>query len=325
VSDHPFWEDLPLFPAQAATAAGRVDALFLFLLALTVFFSLLIAALIIGFGIYYRSRGGERKAKVLHGSLSLELLWTSIPLAIAMFTFAWGADVFLYLKQPPDDAMDVLVVGKQWMWKLQHPNGRREINELHVPVGRAVRLTMTSEDVIHSFFVPAFRVKSDVFPGRYSKLWFQATRPGRYHLFCTEYCGTKHAGMIGWVHVMEPSDFQEWLSGAAGMSMADAGERLFLNLGCATCHLENDTGRGPTLRGLHGREVVLEGGRRMVADESYLRESILNPGGVLVQGYQPIMPTFQGLVNEEGILQILEYIKSLESEGDAAGAEEGPS
>ena len=331
MSDHPIWQDLPLFPVQASDAAGRVDALFFFLIALTLFFSALIAGMLIVFGIRFRSRGGARRAVPIHGSLVLELTWTLIPLAIVMFVFLWGADLYLGFARPPDDVMDVRVVGKQWMWKLQHPNGKREINELHVPVGRAVRLTMTSEDVIHSFFVPAFRVKADAVPGRYTALWFRPTRPGRYHLFCTEYCGTKHSGMIGWVHVQEPAEFQAWLTGGGpGVSVAAAGERLFRNLGCATCHVETATGRGPSLRDVFQSQVKLAGGGTAIADEAYLRESILDPGSKLVDGYQPVMPTFRGLVNEEGILQIIEYLKSLreqaggvESAGGAGGGGAG--
>jgi cytochrome c oxidase subunit 2 len=319
VSDHPFWQDLPLWPAQAATSAARVDALFLFLVGITVFFSVLIASLLLGFAVRYRSRGGARKAVPVHGSAALELLWSLIPLGLAMLTFAWGADIYVDLSRPPGDALDVHAVGKQWMWKLQHPTGRSEINELHVPVGRPVRLLLTSEDVIHSFFVPAFRIKQDVLPGRYTTLWFEATRPGRYHLFCTEYCGTKHSGMIGWVHVMEPAAFQAWLGGGMGVSMASAGERLFLNLGCATCHLPDQPGRGPSLRGLYGGSVRLRGGEVVAADEAYIRESILDPQARLVEGYEPVMPTFRGLVNEEGVLQILEYLKTL-----AAAPESGP-
>ncbi|MGD8377258.1 MAG: cytochrome c oxidase subunit II [Acidobacteriota bacterium] len=309
-----FWTDLPLWPARAATSAGKVDALFLFLVAITLFFSLLIATLVVWFGIRYRSRGGTRKAVPVHGSLALELIWTLIPLALAMVIFGWGAHVYMSLKRPPDEAMDVHVVGKQWMWKLQHPGGRREINELHVPVGRPVRLLMTSEDVIHSFFVPAFRIKMDVYPGRYTETWFEATKPGRYHLFCTEYCGTKHSEMIGWVEVMEPADFQAWLSGDAGISMASAGERLFTNLGCITCHHEDPGARGPSLHNLFGSEVHLEGGTVLTADESYIRQSILDPSSQLVKDYKPIMPTFRGLVSEEGVLQLMEYIKTLTDE-----------
>jgi cytochrome c oxidase subunit 2 len=243
--------------------------------------------------------------------LTLEIVWSVIPFGLTMIMFSWGASIFFRESRPPDDTLDVYVVGKQWMWKLQHMEGRREINELHVPMGRPIKLTMTSEDVIHSFFVPDFRVKQDVVPGRYSTLWFQPTKPGKYHLFCAEYCGTKHSGMIGWIYVMEPQDYQTWLSGGAAQgSLADAGQKLFEDLACTNCHKADGSGRCPTLVGLFGRNVQLTGGNTVKVDESYIRESILQPTAKVVAGYQPIMPTFQGLVTEEGILQLIEYIKS---------------
>jgi cytochrome c oxidase subunit 2 len=308
--------DLPLFPKPATEVAGQVDALYLFLIALSVFFSILIASLLAYFAIRYRRRSavprGDEPTHMPEGNLTLEILWTAIPFVLAMTIFAWGAVLFFHINRAPDDAMDVNVVAKRWMWKLQHMNGRREINELHVPIGRAVRLTMTSEDVIHSFFVPAFRVKADVLPGRYTSLWFKPNRAGTYHLFCAEYCGTKHSGMIGSIVVMEPEQFQAWLAGeVGGATPAAAGETLFRNLGCVTCHNPDSKGRGPSLVGLYGREVKLEGGRIVAADEGYLRESIVNPRARLVEGYQPLMPTFQGLISEEGLMQIIEYIKSV--------------
>jgi cytochrome c oxidase subunit 2 len=235
-----------------------------------------------------------------------------IPFGLTMIMFSWGANIFFRESRPPNDALDIYVVGKQWMWKLQHMEGRREINELHVPIGRAIKLTMTSEDVIHSFFVPDFRLKQDVVPGRFSTLWFQPTKPGRYHLFCAEYCGTRHSGMIGWVYVMEPQDYQNWLSGGAPEgSMADAGHKLFQDLACSNCHKDDATGRCPPLANLFGRTVQLTGGGTVKVDESYIRESILQPTAKVAAGYQPIMPTFQGLVTEEGIVQLIEYIKSI--------------
>jgi cytochrome c oxidase subunit 2 len=190
--------------------------------------------------------------------------------------------------------------------------GRREINELHIPLGRPIKLTMTSEDVIHSFYVPSFRVKQDVVPGRYSTLWFQPTKTGRYHLFCAEYCGTKHSGMTGWIEVMAPRDYQAWLSGGATTgSLAENGQKLFEDLACGNCHKADGSGRCPTLVNLFGGTVALTGGATVTADEAYIRESILQPAAKVVAGYQPVMPTFQGLVTEEGVLQLVEYIKSL--------------
>jgi len=312
---------LPLFPDQASTMASRVDNLYFYLLAVSVFFSLLIALLVIFFAIRYRRRSESELPVGVEGSLKLEIAWTVIPLLIALSFFFWGARIFFAMNRPPNDALQVYVVGKQWMWKIQHQDGQREINELHVPVGRAVRLTMTSEDVIHDFFVPAFRVKKDVVPGRYTSLWFTATQPGRYHLFCSQYCGTKHSAMIGWVEVMEPSAFQAWLAGgSASESLASTGAKLFAQHACNTCHRPDSLARGPNLEGLFGKQVKLSDGRTIVADEAYIRESILNPAAKIVEGYQPIMPTFQGLIDEEGILQLTAYIKSLgkASAGSAA-------
>jgi cytochrome c oxidase subunit 2 len=301
---------IPLFPDQASTLAMQVDSLYLFLVAVTVFFTVLVFGLVVGFAIHYRK---ERHpvAVQIEGSAPLEFLWSAVPLAIAMVIFFWGAVVYFNSSRAPREAMEVYVVGKQWMWKIQHPTGQREINQLHVPVGRTVRLTMISQDVIHSFYVPAFRVKRDVFPGHYSYLWFQATKTGTYHLFCGQYCGTKHSAMIGEVIVMEPADYQKWLSGDTGGSMASNGERLFTSLGCISCHTGQAGARGPTLNGVFGNDVKLSDGRTVKADESYIRESVLNPQAKIVAGYQPIMPTFQGTVNEESLQQLLAFIKSL--------------
>ena len=310
--------NFPFFPQQASTQASEVDAVYFFLVSVTAFFSLLIATLIVVFVIKYRRRHDQEVGVAIHGALALEMLWTIIPFGIVMVMFTWGAKVFFDLYRVPAGAMEIFVVGKQWMWKIQHANGQREINELHVPVGRPVKLIMGSEDVIHSFFIPDFRVKADVIPGRYNVLWFNATRPGTYHLFCAEYCGTKHSGMIGRIVAMEPSDFQAWLGGgAAADSPVAAGEKLFSSLVCNTCHMENQQGRGPVLTNLFGSKVQLQNGSTVVVDEAYLRESIVNPQAKIVAGFQPIMPTFQGLVTEEQLLQLIAYIKSLSQKGAA--------
>ncbi len=307
--------DLPFFPVQASSYAHRIDALYLSILAVCVFFSLLIAILIVYYALKYRRRAGSPYPQRVPTNMKLELIWTAIPLIIAMIIFFWGANLYMVASSPPADAIDVYVVGKQWMWKLQHAGGRREINELHVPTGRAVRLTMTSEDVIHSFYVPAFRTKMDVLPGRYTTQWFEPIRPGEYHLFCAEYCGTKHSGMIGKVVVMEPARYQEWLGGLeGGKSTVALGEALFQQLGCATCHTgqaTDESKRGPDLVGLYGREVKLESGGAVIADNNYIRESILRPASKLVAGYVNNMPTFEGQISEEGIMQIIAYVKSL--------------
>jgi len=309
------WSGTPLFPEQASTMAARVDSLYFFLIGLTVFFSLLIAGLIVTYAVRFRRRTPDSIGAVIHGGLMLEVTWSVIPFLITMGIFYWGASVFVAMSRPPDQTLNVYVVGKQWMWKFQHLDGQREINELHVPVGRAVKLIMTSEDVIHDVYVPAFRVKADVIPGRYTHLWFEPTKPGAYHLFCAEYCGTRHSGMIGQIVVMEPNDYQSWLSGGTEEgSLASAGQKLFADLACNTCHRPDAQGRGPVLQNLFGKTVELASGERVVVDEAYIRESILKPMAKVTLGFQPIMPTFQGLVNEEGLLELIEYAKSLKQD-----------
>lgn len=316
----------PLFPDQASTLASRVDELYFFLLAVSVFFSLLISILIIAFAVKYRRRSDNERPPVILGNLRLEILWTVIPLGLTMVMFVWGAKLFFVTYFPPSNALEINVVAKQWMWKVQHPEGRAEINEMHVPAGQPIKLIMTSQDVIHDFFVPAFRVKKDVLPGRYTSLWFEATKPGSYHLFCSQYCGTQHSGMVGRIIVMEPTAYSAWLSGGGtggpaggGASMASAGERLFQRLGCVSCHLATDSGRGPSLIGLLGKTVQLQGGGSVIADENYIRQSILDPQAKIVAGFPPIMPTFKGLVSEDGIMQIIAYLKSLKREERAQG------
>jgi len=292
--------NIPLFPEQASGFAGRVDNLYFFILAVTGFFAVLVVTLVIVFAAKYRRRHEAQVGAPVHGALALELTWTVIPFILAMVMFAWGASVYFALAKPPSNAMEIYTVGKQWMWKFQHVTGQREINELHVPAGQPVKLVIGSEDVIHSVYVPAFRVKMDAVPGRTTTLWFDAKKPGRYHLFCAEYCGMKHSGMIGTVIVMEPAEFQTWLAGGpASGNMLEAGQKLFTDLACVTCHRDDSTGRGPTLRGVFGSTVKLQTGGTLRADENYLRESIVNPQAKIVDGYQPLMPTFQGLVSEE--------------------------
>ena len=267
------WTGTPLFPERASTIAGRVDALYFALLGISIFFSLLIAGLIVYFAIKFHRRQPDAIGERIHGSMALEIAWTGIPFVITMVIFTWGASVYFAMARPPDETLNIYVVGKQWMWKFQHLDGQREINELHVPVGRPIKLITTSEDVIHDFFVPAFRVKADVIPGRYVSIWFQPTKPGRYHLFCAEYCGTRHSGMIGQIVVMEPSEYQAWLSGGAPEgSLASTGAKLFADLACNTCHRPDAQGRGPVLEGLFGKTVQLQNGESVTVDEAYVRE-----------------------------------------------------
>ena len=317
---------IPLVPESASTFSWKVDALYFYLSGVTLFFTLLISATLIFFVIRYRRRTPYEIPRPIAGSHRLETLWTVIPFLIAMTMFGWGARLYFEQYKPPANAVEIYVVGKQWMWKLQHATGQREINELHVPVGRKIKLIMTSEDVIHDFFVPAFRTKADVVPGRYTTLWFEATKPGKYHLLCAEYCGMNHSGMTGSVYVMEPRDFDNWLSGNAGnASPAAAGQQLFQTLGCASCHGANgEGGRGPTLAGLIGRQTPLESGQSVKPDEAYIRESILNPGAKIVAGFQPIMPTFQGQISEDQLVQLVAFIKSLSGGATTAPAAAAP-
>jgi cytochrome c oxidase subunit II len=298
--------------------AGNVDALYIFLIIVTGMMTLLVFTAVIYFAARYRQREGV-KAEPIEGSTPLEVTWSIIPFFVFMVIFAWGAVVYFKGRTPPRDATEVYVVAKQWMWKLEHAEGQREINELHVPVGRDVKLIMTSQDVIHSFYVPAFRMKQDVLPGRYTVAWFHATKPGTYHLFCAEYCGTQHSGMVGDIVVMEPAQYEAWMSGSSTGPLAATGERIFAELGCSTCHRADSSGRGPSLLGVFGKPVLLEDGRTVTADENYIRESILDPGAKIVQGFKPVMPTFQGLVSEEQLNALIAYVKSLSS-GGAPGA-----
>jgi len=311
---------IPFFPEQASAIAGNVDALYAFLVLVTAFFSLSIAICIVYFAVKYRRRSEDYIPGPVHGGLALEIIWSVIPLVLSMIMFAWGASIFFTESRPPSDSMEIYVTGKQWMWKLQHLEGQREMNELHVPVNRNIKLTMTSEDVIHDFFVPAFRSKSDVVPGRYTTEWFRPTKIGEYHIFCAEYCGTRHSNMIGTVYVMAPAAYEAWLAGGSGQgSLAQKGEALFQQLGCVNCHLTDGQGRCPNLVGVFGKPQRTNAGV-VVADASYVRESILNPGAKVVEGYQNIMPTFQGLVTEDGLQQLIEYVKSIgPTSGDATG------
>jgi cytochrome c oxidase subunit 2 len=304
---------MPLFPEAASSMAASVDYLYWYMSAVTVIMTTVIFLTVFIFAIKYRRRSPNEIPPAIHGSLRLEIAWSVIPFIVMLTFFWWGAEIFFANASPPPDAMDVYAVGKQWMWKIQYPEGPREINELHVPIGRPVKVTLASEDVIHSFFIPAFRVKHDVVPGRYDTMWFTPTKPGRYHLFCAEYCGTEHSGMVGWVTVMTQPDYENWLSGGGTEgSMAQQGEKLFQTMGCSTCHLLDQQGRCPNLRGVYGSRVQLQGGGTVVADDAYIRESILNPNAKIVAGFRPdIMPTFQGQISEEGILQLVVYIKSL--------------
>ena len=309
-----------LFPTQASTLAPEVDHLFFGVLAITAFVALLVVVLVVYFALKYRDHTGDGIGAAVTGSVPLELGWSLFPFFTAIGIFVWASVVFFHIVRAPDQTLEIYSTGKRWMWRFQHADGQREINELHVPVGRPVRVVFTSEDVLHDLFIPAFRVKADAVPGRYSAIWFEATKVGEYHLFCAEYCGTKHSGMIGTVYVMEPADYQAWLAGggsiSSGGNMAERGAQLFNQLACVTCHLADGSGRGPSLAGLFGSTVTLDNGTKVVADESYLRESILTSQAKTVKGYEHIMPTFQGLINEDGMAALIEYIKSMQAGGN---------
>jgi cytochrome c oxidase subunit II len=300
----------PLWPDSASTHAGNVDALYIFLVLVSGIMTALIFTVLMAFAVRYRRRKGQ-PAEQIEGSTHLEITWSVIPFCVMLVFFIWGAVIYFQERTPPQDATEVYTVAKQWMWKFEHKGGQREINELHVPVGRDVKLIMTSQDVIHSFFVPAFRIKQDVLPGRYTTLWFRATKPGTYHLFCSQYCGTQHSGMVGWVIVMEPRDYEAWMSGGGTQPLAVTGQKLFSELGCITCHRSDTQGRGPNLVGVFGKPVLLEDGRTVNADENYVRESILEPGAKIVKGFKPVMPTFQGQVSDEQLNALIAYVKSL--------------
>jgi cytochrome c oxidase subunit II len=311
--------DFPLLPEQASSLARQVDELYLFELGIAGFFTALICLMIVSFAVVYRRRSQVNRSNPPVANRLMEVIWIVVPLLLGLVMFAWGARLFFKEYQPPGDALDIAVVGKQWMWHLQHPEGRSEINELHVPVGRPIKLTLISHDVIHSFYVPAFRVKQDVLPGRYTTMWFEPSKVGRYHLFCAEYCGTNHSTMRGSVTVMEPADFQSWLStGGVGPSMAEEGERLFVQHHCAGCHRGSQTVHAPKLEGVFGRPVPIQEGREarfVTADAAYIRDSILLPKAQVVAGYEPVMPSYKDLISEQDLMKIIAYIKSIGPEG----------
>lgn len=304
---------VPLFPEAASTTAWQVDYLYFYLIAVSVAFSIPVVVGVIYFFIRYREKEKFATPEEIHGSVMLELGWSIIPFIVSMTIFLGGAVIYFQQFRAPAETMDIYVVGKQWMWKFQHGTGQREINELHIPAGRNVKLIMTTEDVLHDVFIPAFRTKADVVPGRYTTLWFNADKPGKYHLYCAEYCGLNHSGMGGWVYVMPQQEFDNWLAGGgSNQTPVEAGKELFNNkLQCASCHAAGSGQRGPNLTGVFGTDQKLTTGETVKADEEYIRNSILNPSGQIVEGYQPIMPTFKGQVTEEQLVSLVAYIKSL--------------
>lgn len=302
-----------LWPTEASSISPYVDTLYVFLLLMTVGGTALVGAIVLAFSLKYR-RAKNPVATQVEGSTLAEATWTIIPLAIFLLVFVWGALLYFRIYDPPTNAMNIYVVGKQWMWKAEHPGGQHEINALHVPTGRPVQLTMISQDVFHSFSIPAFRVKREVIPGRYSTVWFQATEPGTYHLFCTQYCGTQHAGMIGEITVLTPDDYKKWLQeSTSGMSLSQNGERLFASMGCNSCHSGNAAARGPNLAGVYGTKLTMADGSQVLVNDAYLRDAILNPSQHVTAGYAPIMPTYQGQISEDGLIDLVEYVKNLQN------------
>jgi cytochrome c oxidase subunit 2 len=321
--------NLPILPDQASNFAMQSDALFWVLTLLTLAFTLLVGVLILVLAVRYRRGSKVDRSKPVHTSHILELSWSIGPLLLGLAVFVWAAKLFSSMYgRAPANADEIYVIGKQWMWHLQHTNGIRENNELHVPVGRPVKLTMISQDVIHSFYVPAFRVKRDVIPGRYTSIWFTPTKAGKYHLFCAEYCGTQHSEMGGWVYVMEPTEYQQWLatggqrttsSQPIPKTMEAAGAALYEQQGCGNCHDADGTQRGPSLAGLYGNQVKLRNGQTAIADEVYLRKSILEPSEDIADTYQQVMPSYKGQITEEQVLQLIAYIKSLSKPATTPG------
>ena len=302
---------LPLYPESASNFAPDVDALMLFIIGVCIFFAVAITVAVIYFFFRYKRKEAGDIGAPIHGDMRLEITWIVLPFFLLMAMFGWGAVIYVDYRHTPADTLDVYVIGKQWMWKLEQPNGRREINELHVPLNRNVRLVMASEDVIHDFSVPAFRVKMDVVPGHYNSMWFRPTKTGRYHFFCSQYCGTSHAIMGGWVTVMEPDEYAAWLAGTSATGDPVAlGAKLYNDLACGTCHLPDGKGRGPSYNGVYGSKVKLADGSTVIADDAYIRESILQSNAKIVAGFQPVMPSFQGLVSEDQILALTAYIKA---------------
>jgi cytochrome c oxidase subunit 2 len=302
-----------VIPPEASRIAPQVDALLVFMTLVSLVGLVLVALLMTAFSIMYR-RERHPVAVQIEGSTLLEATWTIIPLGLFLVMFVWGSVLYFRIYTPPPNAMNIYVVGKQWMWKAEHPGGQHEINSLHVPINKPIQITLISQDVFHSFSIPAFRVKREAIPGRYTTVWFEPTQVGTYHLFCTQYCGTSHSAMIGDVTVQTPEDYKKWLAGStSGESLAQNGERLFTSLSCAACHNGQPDARGPSLANVYGSKLTLTTGDPVLVDEAYLRQAILNPSAHVTQGYAPIMPTYQGQVSEEGLISLVEYIKNLNS------------
>jgi cytochrome c oxidase subunit 2 len=305
---------------EAARSAVPVDLLIAGLLLVSIAVLVLVFGLMLLFVVRYRHNSPINRGEVAERTFGFEMAWTAATLAAFFGLFIWGSTIYVHLYQPPPNAMKIYVDAKQWMWKIEYPGGQHEIDSLHVPLNRAVELVMTSEDVIHDFFVPAFRVKRDVVPGQYETLWFTADRVGTYHLFCSQFCGTGHAAMVGTVTVMSAPDFERWLGrSGASETIAAQGKVLFIHYGCSGCHEDHGTVRAPSLHGLFGGPVPLSDGTTVTADEGYIRDSILQPRKQVVASYDPVMPSFSGVIPEGDLLKLVAYIESLGSQTQQAG------
>lgn len=315
--------NFPLAPPSASTFAGPYDALFYTLCAFSLFFTALIFIGVIVFSVRYRQGSSADRSRPVYEDLRLELTLLGVPTVLGLFFFYFGAQQYIHMRTPPKDSQDIYIIGKQWMWHAQHANGVRENNTLHVPIGRNVRLTMISQDVIHAFYIPAFRTQMMVVPGRYTTMWFNATKTGEYHLFCNMFCGTQHSEMGGKVVVMEPGDYAKWLANSGEpttqMTMAQRGEKLYNGrLACNNCHGGQDNPRGPSLFNLYGKRRTFSNAPAQTVDDEYLRESILRPYNKLTAGYGQEMPAYEnelidGKLTEENVLELIAYMKSMGS------------
>ena len=309
---------ISILPPQGSSIAPEVDALFHFIFYITLFFFILVVAGVIYFSWRYRKSGESRLTSGIAHNFKLELLWTVVPSIIVIIIFAWGFKTYLKMAVPPKDALEIKVTGQRWLWTFDYPDGQTSAGELVVPADKPIKLLMSSTDVIHSFYVPAFRVKKDVLPNRYTVLWFEATRTGEYELYCTEYCGQGHSQMLGKIRVLSEREYQDWLEkgeqvGAGGQTPEQLGEKLYKSRACYTCHTTDGVAKvGPSFKGIFGHEVTFADGKKQSVDENYLRESILNPQAKVVKGFQPVMPTYQGILKDREIDALIAYIKSFE-------------
>ena len=324
---HPLLAKVIFFPESASTIAPMVDAIFWGLLGISTVMTLGLFVVITFFLIRYREKSDVDRTRSRLSPTYLEVTWTGIPILIFIGLFVWGAVVFARASKPPPDALPIYVVGLQWYWDVQHENGRHEIGDLHVPVGQPVQLIMTSADVIHDYYVPEMRIQRNAMPGKYSVQWFTATKPGKYRIFCNEYCGTKHGEMGGFVYAMAPDEYEDWLGAQGGTGQAtlsETGAKLYRQFGCSGCHGANSSVHAPSLAGIYGHPVPLEDGSFVTADEQYLRDSILKPDSQIVAGYKPIMPSYQGQISEQNVIALVAYIKALGEPPTTADTKDNP-